>query len=159
MSPKERASSTHDTHFGAKPMKLTYRGVAYDYTPPEVAVQSSGMRGNYRGVKHQFHTSTAASSQQQDSDLIYRGVAYHVGNNAEKVAQATAAHRPDVDDLARSLMIANHSSIKNREQSQLLRTGLDVGLDVAASHYWNHIQGKINPGAHAAYNRNHVAFS
>jgi Domain of unknown function (DUF4278) len=140
-------------------MKLTYRGVAYDYTPPQVAVQSSGMRGNYRGVKHQFQTTTAASSLQQDSNLIYRGVAYHVGNNAEMAAQATAPYRPDVDDLARSLMMANHSSVKNREQSQLLRTGLDVGLDVAASHYWNHIQGKINPSAHAAYDRSHVAFS
>jgi Domain of unknown function (DUF4278) len=140
-------------------MKLIYRGVAYDYTPPEVAVQSTGMRGNYRGVKHQFNAATDASNLHQDSDLIYRGVAYHVGNNAATVAQAAAASRPDVDDLARSLMMANHSSVKNREQSQLLRTGLDVGLDVAASRYWSHIQGKINPGAHSVYDRSHVAFS
>jgi hypothetical protein len=145
-------------------MKLNYRGVTYDYNPPEIAVRSTGMRGNYRGVKHPFQQATTATSQALDANLIYRGVAYTIGNPtaapiAEPAYAQAGAQHPDVDDLARALMMVEHNSIKNREQSLLLRTGLDVGLGVAASQYWSHIQGKINPGAHDAYHRSHVALS
>jgi hypothetical protein len=139
--------------FGAKPMKLNYRGVAYDYTPPEVAVQFNDLQGSYRGTQYHFHEATAASSLEQDADLIYRGVAYHVGHNAAVAAQQ------NVDALARELMMAAHTGVKNREQSLLARATADMGLGEAASHYWSHIQGKINPSLHASYDRNRVAFS
>lgn len=62
-------------------MKLTYRGVSYEYNPPQVEVADSEEVGKYRGVTLHFH-KLLKSVAQPSFDLKYRGVAYHVGSAA-----------------------------------------------------------------------------
>jgi predicted solute-binding protein len=63
-------------------------------------------------------------------------------------------------DQARALAMRHHHLVKNRQQSMLSRIAADVGLDPdAASHYWNHIQGKPHPTFQKDYDRSHASFS
>ncbi len=54
-------------------MKMIYRGVAYDYTPPEVDLKSSTVIGKYRGQPLQFRRPKWISIPQPAMDLVYRG--------------------------------------------------------------------------------------
>lgn len=58
-------------------MKLTYRGISYEYNPPEVTYGDSTQVGKYRGVDIRFRIpKEVAPVLQPTLDLIYRGVAY-----------------------------------------------------------------------------------
>lgn len=159
-------------------MKLTYRGVSYDYNPPTVEFSYSNTVGKYRGLDVRFRNPKKAPVMQPTLDLLYRGVAYQtnpsttVVNHTEEraVASVGAAVAADsklvpamvasTDDRARSLMMGHHRLIKQRQQVMLSRLATEVGLTAAdASHYWNHIQGKVHPGFSATYDRSHVALS
>ena len=59
-------------------MKLTYRGVSYEYTPPQVPISESTEIGKYRGRTFHFHKLVKALPQ-PSLDLKYRGVSYHIG--------------------------------------------------------------------------------
>lgn len=156
-------------------MKLTYRGVAYDYTPPAVETQVTGDAGHYRGVDIRFRTVKKAPVQQPTLDLVYRGVAYHTGNVVEEVAVAPAVTAPapvaaepvaavaavlsSVEDKARTMLMGHHRSVKRRQQAMLGRLATEVGLPDDAAKYWNHIQGKVHPSFWATYDRGHAAAS
>ncbi len=62
-------------------------------------------------------------------------------------------------EKARALMQRHYQAIKNRQQSMLGRTGEELGLPGEISHYWNPIQGKINPSAWKSYDRSNVTMS
>lgn len=62
-------------------MKLIYRGVAYDYDPPQVPVVDGVEVGKYRGATLHFHKLVKALTQPA-YDLKYRGVSYHAGSTA-----------------------------------------------------------------------------
>ncbi|MEL7332951.1 MAG: DUF4278 domain-containing protein [Cyanobacteria bacterium J06560_2] len=57
-------------------MKLTYRGINYEYNPPRVSVADTEEVGKYRGALLHFHKLIKALPQPA-VDLVYRGVAYH----------------------------------------------------------------------------------
>ncbi len=57
-------------------MKLTYRGVEYDYNPPVLEVTLSDIAGQYRGQKTQYSYVRHVPIPQQAERLSYRGVAY-----------------------------------------------------------------------------------
>lgn len=59
-------------------MKLTYRGVSYEYTPPPMPVVDTEELGHYRGAIFHFH-KLIKSIAQPSLDLKYRGVSYHKG--------------------------------------------------------------------------------
>ncbi len=59
-------------------MKLTYRGVRYECTPPEIPVADTEEVGKYRGALLHFH-KLLKSLPQPSLDLKYRGVSYHKG--------------------------------------------------------------------------------
>ncbi|NJO48958.1 MAG: hypothetical protein HC840_05150 [Leptolyngbyaceae cyanobacterium RM2_2_4] len=81
----------------------------------------------------------------------------HAVASDSKLVPAAAA---STEDRARSLMMGHHRLIKQRQQVMLSRLAAEVGLTAAdASHYWNHIQGKVHPGFSATYDRSHVALS
>lgn len=152
-------------------MQLKYRGVSYDYQPPQVEMNPSGEVGRYRGIEWRFRNPKSLPVLKSNLDLIYRGVPYQKGPAA--AAQAAAADRPaaagvpvsapvatsSVENLARSLMMAHHTFIKRREQSLLARAAAEVGLGVGAGQYWSPVQGKINSGFRQTYDRSHVALS
>jgi hypothetical protein len=156
-------------------MKLTYRGIRYDYTPATVDSDETSMTVQYRGSSFKVRQLATPLAKQPSMAAIYRGVHY----SAQPMAIAESeAIRPAVDaapvavaaapapaqvqtgDRIRQLMINHHHAIKQREQSVLVRFATEIGLDADyAAHYWNPIQGKINPALAENYDRNSVAFS
>lgn len=146
-------------------MKLTYRGVQYDYTPPAVETKETSDVGIYRGVDIRFRTVAKSPVQQPTLDLMYRGVAYRTGDTAVETppvvapVAATAIAVQDVECKARAILMAHHGAVKRRQQAMLVRLAADVGLDADVTHYWNHIQGKVHPSFWATYDRSHAAAS
>ncbi|MDG2991694.1 DUF4278 domain-containing protein [Candidatus Synechococcus calcipolaris G9] len=151
-------------------MKLTYRGTHYDYIPPALTTQATDVVAKYRGWEYRC-TKVVNPPAQPEKDLTYRGVEYHTGEATAPVRPVAAvssvtespvdmpATQPNVTAMSRSLMMAHHQMIKNREQSLLTRLVNEMGVPVDASHYWNQIQGKINPGFRISYDRSHATMS
>lgn len=160
-------------------MKLTYRGVSYDYTPPTVDLKAVDEVGKFRGVDIRFRTVTKAPVQQPTLDLMYRGVAYSTGTVADVAAPVVAPVAPvapvaapvvadgvapvataiSTEDRARLRMVNRHRTVKHRQQSMLARLATEAGLPAEAAHYWNHIQGKVHPSFWATYGRSGAAAS
>ncbi|MBE9181841.1 DUF4278 domain-containing protein [Oculatella sp. LEGE 06141] len=159
-------------------MKLTYRGVSYDYNPPQVEVSNSNTVGKYRGLDVRFRNPKKNPVQQPTLDLVYRNVAY-TANAVPEAAVAAPVATPaaavaiepvstvpaiatvlSIHDRARSLMMNHHRSVKRRQQAMLSRLDAEVGLDAGdASHYWNHVQGKVHPSFWGTYDRGHASLS
>lgn len=149
-------------------MKLTYRGVSYDYNPPVVQTNTTDDVGKFRGVDIRFRTVQRALVQQPTLDLVYRGVAYQTGTpevapavelvTVPAAAPAVAATL-STEQKARMSMMNRHRSVKQRQQSMLGRLATEVGLPADAAQYWNHIQGKVHPSFWATYSRSGAAAS
>ncbi len=150
-------------------MKLTYRGVSYDYTPPTVETNVTDDVGKFRGVDIRFRTGKKDPVQQPTLDLVYRGVAYQTGTpEVAPVVEAAPAVAPaapaavaafSTEDKARISMMNRHRSVKQRQQSMLTRLATEAGLPEDAAKYWNHIQGKVHPSFWATYSRGGAAAS
>ncbi|MFM7220217.1 MAG: DUF4278 domain-containing protein [Nodosilinea sp.] len=150
-------------------MKLTYRGVSYDYTPPTVEFTPSNEVGKFRGLDIRFRALKKAPVQQPTLDLVYRGVAYSTHPAQPSVSQAVMAAPTPVQTVeaglvktearARLMMMNRHRSVKQRQQSMLTRLAAEAGLATGASAYWNHIQGKVHPSFWATYSRSAAAVS
>jgi hypothetical protein len=163
-------------------MKLTYRGVSYDYTPnPMPKMGETFETGTYRGAAVAFR-SVAEPPAQPAADLTWRGVPYHTGTAATvaPVAPAEPVVEPAVEpavalaatpvpvaevgasvipELARNLFIRRHQRSRKREQGMMVRLAAEVGLPVdEAIRYESHIQGK-RPHNFAAYDRSSIAMS
>ncbi|HBB31154.1 MAG TPA: hypothetical protein DDZ80_19525 [Cyanobacteria bacterium UBA8803] len=110
-------------------MKLTYRGIKYDYNPPQVETVETGFVGKYRGLDWRFRNLKKPPVIQPRVNLKYRGVYYQlpgiVANNSVEQAQAPAF---STEDKARSLMLNRQRSLKNRQLSMLNRSAAEVGL-------------------------------
>jgi len=123
-------------------MQLTYRGTSYDYTPPQVEMDTTSEVGQYRGLEWRFRNSQKAPVLQSSLNLVYRGVAYQTGQ-AEAVTAPeympvpTAAFASTegltVQSMARAMMTSHHKWIKNRQQSLLSRVAAEVGLEARAA--------------------------
>ncbi|MBE7381120.1 MAG: DUF4278 domain-containing protein [Leptolyngbya sp. SIO1E4] len=61
-------------------MKLRYRGVEYDYTPPSLEVSESEILGRYRGRSLRFSYVKHVPFPQPEADLSFRGATYHTNN-------------------------------------------------------------------------------
>jgi hypothetical protein len=118
---------------GVKTMKLSYRGVKYNYNPPTFAGSVPAAHGVYRG--------TAFSSEQPivdisvpEQELTYRGVAYHRGGNkaaTRAVAMAGVANQSlNVDELARRSMTDQRMAEKHLQDSMWARAATEMGLDI-----------------------------
>lgn len=147
-------------------MKLKYRGICYDYTPPIVNYGKVSGIGNYRGVASQRRDLKEVPVPQPSADLTYRGVEYHTGDlpadqskGASGIPQTVGTAWASVADEARWLMMSHHRAIKHRQQSMLGRLTSEIHLEVDPSHYWNHIQGKVHPSFRETYERSHAAMS
>ncbi|MGJ3251666.1 MAG: DUF4278 domain-containing protein [Elainellaceae cyanobacterium] len=169
-------------------MKLTYRGISYDYEAPEVkygdVYDDVLASGKYRGLDVRFWNRKKVPVYQTTLDLIYRGAAYQIGESnvadaaadtkedtkeaaapasvgvaVSEVTQKVADTASTVQDQARSLMMDHHRAIKRRQQDMLGRLAQEVGLDSGAADRWNLIQGKIHPTFRTNYDRSKAAMS
>ncbi len=57
-------------------MKLSYRGVPYDYTPPSLEMTESEIMATYRGQSYPVRYPRHMTLMQPVADLTYRGVPY-----------------------------------------------------------------------------------
>lgn len=88
-------------------MKLCYRGVQYDYTPPVLEVSESEMLGHYRGRPLHFSYVRHIPFPQPEADLKYRGRAYHTTRQGQieavvevKKAPQAPQFKPVFDSMA-----------------------------------------------------------
>jgi hypothetical protein len=149
-------------------MKLTYRGISYDYSPnPAPKLGETLGTGHYRGAAVTFR-ALAELPAQPANDLTWRGVPYRTGITApvapveipavEPVADLVVA-TTNISDLARNLFIRRHQRSRKREQGMMVRLAAEVGMPVEdAAHYESHIQGKM-PHDFSGYDRSSTAMS
>jgi hypothetical protein len=71
-------------------MKLSYRGVRYDYNPPAELTVAGEVMGRYRGAAWRQSILAAPAPQQPAAVLCYRGVTYSTQPGAEVAPQAAA---------------------------------------------------------------------
>ena len=163
-------------------MKLTYRGVSYNYTPPKVEYGPIYASGKYRGAPVAFRAPEEIPVEQPSYNLKYRGVAYTSGMTTQttkmtmttntkgleaapvtpQTPETTPAAAPAMSILerARALMIGRHQMVRRREQAMLVRLDEEVGLTAEdAAHYESHIQGKIRHNFWRSYDRSGAAMS
>jgi Domain of unknown function (DUF4278) len=150
-------------------MKLTYRGVTYDYNPPKVEYGDRTQVGKYRGVDIRFRNIEKPLVLQPTLDLIYRGVCYTTNQAEAPVAPAAvpvpavaaaATPAPTVQEQARWLMMSHHRNVKRRQQAMLGRLDQEVGLTASQTNgFWNHIRGTAHPSFNDSYDRSHAAMS
>ncbi|NJO77217.1 MAG: DUF4278 domain-containing protein [Cyanobacteria bacterium RM1_2_2] len=138
-------------------MKLTYRGVSYEYNPPKVEYGDRTQVGKYRGVDIRFRNLPKAPVLQPTLDLIYRGAAYTTHPTAvEPAAKAPSS----IKEQARQLMMSHHRNVKRRQQTMLSRLDSQVGLPASdATHFWNHIRGEVHPSFGDSYDRSQATMS
>jgi hypothetical protein len=110
-------------------MKLSYRGVQYDYNPPVVETTEDVVGGKYRGLDWRFRNMKKPPVLQPRVNLTYRGVHYQNGvSPATNSTQPTTIPAFSTQDKARSLMLNSQRVIKNRQQAMLYRSAAEVGL-------------------------------
>ncbi|WP_017652032.1 hypothetical protein [Fortiea contorta] len=56
-----------------------------------------------------------------------------------------------IQEKSRAIMVRQYQQVKNRQQSMLMRAAQELGLPEEISHYWNPIQGKIDPTTRTIY--------
>ncbi len=154
-------------------MKLFYRGLAYDYNPPAVAVVNGEVGGKFRGLDWRFRNLKQLPVQLPTLNLVYRGVAYQTATATatateqdtpvlEPVAVSAAASthiQGDVVSLARSLMMGHHRAVKVRQQALLSRSAAEIGVNVGNDARWDRIQGKVHPTFWDDYDHSPAALS
>ena len=99
-------------------MKLCYRGVCYDYTPPTVKTTESEFVGKYQGLDWRFYAVKKAPVQQTNVEIKYRGVAYNTNNVKTPVLS--------VGEKARQGMMNRQRATMKRQQSMLSRLNAQV---------------------------------
>jgi hypothetical protein len=110
-------------------MKLSYRGVQYDYNPPVVETTEAGVGGKYRGLDWRFRNMKKPPVLQPRVDLTYRGVRYQTGvTPVTNSTEQTNTPAVSTQAQARSLMLNQLRSLKNRQQTMLYRSAAEVGL-------------------------------
>ncbi|ACK70474.1 conserved hypothetical protein [Gloeothece citriformis PCC 7424] len=136
-------------------MKLTYRGISYNYNPVTVETSEGTTGGKYRGLDWRFRNLKKSPILQPRVNLTYRGVTYNKGGTevAELPQVTEVTPKLSTQDKARTLMVHHTRVIKKRQQAMLSRVATEVGLPETAAKYWNRIQGKVHPTFRHNYDR------
>lgn len=115
-------------------MKLSYRGVSYDYNPAKVETTEAPIAGKYRGLDWRFRNLKKPPMLVPTVNLKYRGVSYQIGGITESnLVEPTTTPSLSIQDKARSLMLDHLRTIKNRQQAMLNRSAEAVGMVVHGS--------------------------
>jgi hypothetical protein len=102
-------------------MKLTYRGVSYEYEPIAVATETGKFGGKYRGRDWRFRNLKKPPILMPVGDLTYRGVKY--SRTSDGMATVTT---PPTSNKARLLLAQRNKADKQRQQSLLSRTAAEL---------------------------------
>lgn len=94
-------------------MKLKYRGVSYDYTPPLVERHDSKIAATYRGVSYTIQDWHAKNVPQSSLNLKYRGIPHQTSAlTPDEVDQYVAAHPEVISDINEAIAIEEHLRLK-----------------------------------------------
>jgi hypothetical protein len=104
-------------------MKLTYRGVSYEYQPIAMETEAGKMGGKYRGRDWRFRNLKKPPVLMPSADLTYRGVKY--GSTSDGAAKAPTL---STSGKARQLMAEQNQALKKRQQSLLSRAAAELAL-------------------------------
>lgn len=104
-------------------MKLTYRGVSYEYKPIAVATETGKVGGKYRGRDWRFRNLKKPQILIPVGDLTYRGVKYSRAGDGKLTVTTLPA-----SDKARLLMAQKNQACKQRQQSLLSRTAAELAF-------------------------------
>ncbi|WP_421658783.1 DUF4278 domain-containing protein [Leptothermofonsia sp. ETS-13] len=103
-------------------MKLSYRGVNYEYQPLTLEVTENEILGKYRGVNWRCHTLNEMPVPQADRVLKYRGVAYHTNRNVETCqADSTQSARPRAIKPVAASAVVTRKAIEETHRENLRR--------------------------------------
>lgn len=108
-------------------MKLSYRGVSYEYTPPTVEDTEGELAGKYRGLDWKFCNITKQPVQQATLELKYRGVAMTTGTTEAAAVQSAP-------EKARRLMMNRQVHSAQRQRSMLSRLAAEIKTSVIPAH-------------------------
>lgn len=117
-------------------MKLCYRGVEYDYTPPVLEVSESEAQGHYRGRPLRFSYVHHIPFPQSEADLKYRGVSYHTnrqGEVQEVIPAEKVPHESQFKPVFDSMAAARRNLLQEsaRMHQENIRRSLAHRLEVA----------------------------
>lgn len=126
-------------------MKLSYRGVSYEYNPPVVETTAGAVGGKYRGRDWRFRNLKKPPVLQPTANLTYRGVTYSKPGTTIDNTGASEKAADSTQEKARTLMLNHTQAVKKRQQAVLSRSAQEIGLVAKVSDYWNRIQGKTHP--------------
>lgn len=117
-------------------MKLCYRGVEYDYTPPVLEVSESEVIGHYRGRPLHFSYVKHIPFPQPEANLKYRGVDYHTNRQGEveAVVQVNKAPQdPQFKPVFDSMAAARRSLLQEsaRVHQENIRRSIERRIQVA----------------------------
>jgi hypothetical protein len=119
-------------------MKLTYRGVSYEYNPIVVETTTGETGGKYRSQDWRFRNLKKPPILVPRFNLTYRGVTYNKpGTTIPETAVPETIPAMSVADQARTLMMENTKNLKKRQQSLLSRAAEDIGVTDDVSKHWH----------------------
>lgn len=107
-------------------MKLTYRGISYEYNPTIVETNLGQIGGKYRGLDWRFRNLKKPPMLIPTVDLKYRGVNYNQPGTVVtgKVAQTNPTI--STQEKARALMRNHSQDLKKRQQVLLSRLTAEI---------------------------------
>lgn len=108
-------------------MKLTYRGVQYDYNPPVVETQPIETLGKYRGVDIRFRALKKPLVHPLQVNMLYRGVPYTLGVDAP-VEAPVAVPTLSLSNQLRHLAMGLERNRRHRQTSMMNRLAEKMGL-------------------------------
>ena len=147
-------------------MKLTYRGISYNYTPTVLATEQVGLMGRYRGARMPFSWVPNPPVSLRGVELMYRGIAYSPGDRPI-TSTPTESDRPQersvrdisIKERMRMLLTGHVRNVRRREQAMLARADEKVGLPPeSAANVETSIQGKV-PHDFSGYDRSGASMS
>jgi hypothetical protein len=93
-------------------MKLCYRGVKYDYSPPSIEVRESELTGRYRGRDIHFSYVSHIPVPQPVATLTYRGVGYTTTTQGQVVSPIPQAEQRQ--SVFQGIKTVDHPVLKAR---------------------------------------------
>ena len=108
-------------------MKLTYRGVSYNYEPPPIDMMEGEVGGKYRGQPWTVSYPRHIPVPQPALSLKYRGVSYQTGDAANAGVPAPATPVANVPIWAVSPRNASHTVVS--EVSKIHRDNICQNLE------------------------------
>ncbi|MGD1907540.1 MAG: DUF4278 domain-containing protein [Leptolyngbyaceae cyanobacterium] len=116
-------------------MKMCYRGVEYDYTPPALEVTESEILGQYRGRTLRFSYAKHIPFPQPVAELKFRGSVYRTNSKGSVLPTEPLSRNHKVSDAQGSMAQARRQLLQEsaRIHQDNIRRTLEQRIQAARS--------------------------